>query len=89
MACRCRCRWALRVRLGALDVFRTYELIQQSQYPVVISPGKHANDQMFSFYCVSPSGFQIEIGWGGRPATHQSEYYTGDTYGHKFQRPDA
>ena len=71
------------------DVFRTYELVQQSQYPVVISPGKHANDQMFSFYCVSPSGFQIEIGWGGRPATHQSEYYTGDTYGHKFQRPDA
>ena len=71
------------------DVFRTYELIQQSQYPVVISPGKHANDHMFSFYCLSPSGFQIEIGYGGRPATHQSEYYTGDTYGHHFQRPEA
>ena len=71
------------------DVFRTYELITQSQYPVVITPGKHANDHMFSFYCLSPSGFQIEIGYGGRPATHQSEYYTGDTYGHKFQRPEA
>lgn len=71
------------------DVFRTYELITQSQYPVVITPGKHANDHMFSFYCLSPSGFQIEIGYGGRPATHQSEYYTGDTYGHKLQRPEA
>jgi len=71
------------------DVFRTYELITQSQYPVVITPGKHANDHMFSFYCISPSGFQIEIGTGGRPATHQSEYYTGDTYGHKFQPPGA
>lgn len=69
------------------DVFFTYERISQSQYPVVISPGKHANDHMFSFYCLSPSGFQIEIGWGGRPATHQSEYYTGDTYGHRFQPP--
>lgn len=68
------------------DVFLTYELIHKSDYPVVISPGKHANDHMFSFYCESPSGFQIEIGWGGRPATHQSEYYTGDVYGHHFQR---
>ena len=68
------------------DVFMTYELVRKGGYPIAISPGKHANDQMFSFYCVSPSGFQIEIGWGGRPATHQSEYYTGDTYGHEFNR---
>ena len=71
------------------DVFLTYELIQKSQYPVIISPGKHSNDHMFSFYCVSPSGFQVEVGWGGRDATHQSEYYTGDTYGHKFIPPGA
>jgi hypothetical protein len=25
----------------------------------------------------------IEIGWGARPATHQSEYYQRDTYGHE------
>jgi 2,3-dihydroxyethylbenzene 1,2-dioxygenase len=67
------------------DVFLTYERVKE-KYPIAVSPGKHANDQMFSFYCVSPSGFQIEIGWGGRPATHQSEYYIGDTYGHVFNR---
>jgi hypothetical protein len=73
------------------DVFFTYELVKRSEYPIAVSPGKHANDQMFSFYCISPSGFQIEIGWGGRDATHQSEYYTGDTYGHQpvRRREDA
>jgi 2,3-dihydroxyethylbenzene 1,2-dioxygenase len=68
------------------DVYLTYELVEKSPYPIAITPGKHSNDHMFSFYCVSPSGFQIEVGWGGRPATHQSEYYTGDTYGHHFNR---
>lgn len=27
--------------------------------------GQHANDGMFSFYCRTPSGFEIEYGWGG------------------------
>jgi 2,3-dihydroxybiphenyl 1,2-dioxygenase len=68
------------------DVFMTHDLVQASKYPVLISLGKHANDHMFSFYVASPSGFMIEIGWGGRPATHQSEYYTRDTYGHAFSQ---
>ena len=66
------------------DVYLTYELVKQSGVDIAIMPGKHANDQMFSFYCISPSGFQVEIGWGARPASHQSEYYTGDSYGHQF-----
>ena len=65
------------------DVFHTYERIKQS-HPIVISLGKHANDQMFSFYCASPSGFMVEVGCGARPATFESEYYVRDTYGHRF-----
>ena len=64
------------------DVFYTHERVQASDYPVMISLGKHANDHMFSFYFATPSGWLIEIGTNGRPATHQSEYYTRDTYGH-------
>lgn len=64
------------------DVWLTYELMTKAGVEMAILPGKHANDQMFSFYCISPSGFQVEVGWGARPASHQSEYYTGDTYGH-------
>ena len=66
------------------DVFLTHEKVQASQYPVMISLGKHANDHMFSFYCATPSGWLLEIGTTGRPATHQSEYYTRDMYGHEF-----
>lgn len=66
------------------DVFMTHDLVQASRYPVMISLGKHANDHMFSFYAQTPSGWMVEIGYGGRPATHQSEYYQGDTYGHVF-----
>ena len=28
--------------------------------------GRHTNDLMISFYVVSPSGFNVEYGWGGR-----------------------
>jgi len=65
------------------DVFLTYERVTNSNYPVVVSPGKHANDHMFSFYFASPSQFLIEVGFNARPATHQSEYYVQDTYGHQ------
>ncbi len=65
------------------DVFMTYELVKTSAYPIAIEPGKHANDHTFSFYFLSPSRWMIEIGCGGRPATHQSEYYTRDTHGHE------
>jgi len=27
--------------------------------------GEHSNDRMFSFYVRSPSGFNLEFGWGG------------------------
>jgi 2,3-dihydroxybiphenyl 1,2-dioxygenase len=66
------------------DVFHSHELVQASKYPVMISLGKHANDHMFSFYFATPSEWLIEIGTSGRPATHQSEYYTRDMYGHVF-----
>ena len=33
--------------------------------PIMMGPGHHPNDQMFSFYCVTPSGFGLEFGWGG------------------------
>jgi len=64
------------------DVGLTHDLVRKAKIPVAIQLGKHANDEMFSFYFKTPSGFNIEYGFGGRPATHQSEYYDGDVYGH-------
>ena len=33
--------------------------------PISASLGRHVNDEMLSFYLRSPSGFDIEFGWGG------------------------
>ena len=65
------------------DVMFTYAKVKD-KYPITITPGKHANDQMFSFYCKSPSGFDVEIGYGGEGAKYQSQYHVSDTYGHEF-----
>jgi len=64
------------------DVGLAYDLVKQAGIPVIIEPGSHANDQMYSFYLKNPSGFMSEIGWGGRQPTGQSEYYQGDAFGH-------
>lgn len=64
------------------DVGLTHDLVRQARLPIIIEPGSHANDQMFSFYFKNPSAFLSEIGWGGRSAVHQSEYYQRDAFGH-------
>jgi 2,3-dihydroxyethylbenzene 1,2-dioxygenase len=65
------------------DVGLAYEAVKSAGIPVGIEPGRHANDHMYSFYFINPSGFMSEIGWGARPSTHQSEFYQRDTFGHQ------
>ena len=65
------------------DVGMTYDLVRKNNIPVTITPGKHSNDHMYSFYFRNPSGWMFEYGWGARPATYQSEYFVGDMYGHQ------
>lgn len=67
------------------DIGLAREIVDQHNVPVGVEIGKHANDDMYSFYVVNPSGWMNEMGWGGKPATHQSEYYQRDTYGHAPQ----
>jgi 2,3-dihydroxybiphenyl 1,2-dioxygenase len=64
------------------DVGMTYDLVRKNKIPVTITPGKHSNDHMYSFYFRNPSGWMFEYGWGARPATYQSEYFVEDVYGH-------
>lgn len=67
------------------DLYYTYQLVQKRNLPIGITMGKHSNDHQHSFYFLNPSNWMIELGWGSRPATHQSEYYQEDFYGHEFQ----
>lgn len=46
------------------DVGRAYDRCLDHGVPIVLSLGRHTNDQMMSFYLQTPSTFQIEIGWG-------------------------
>jgi 2,3-dihydroxybiphenyl 1,2-dioxygenase len=71
------------------DVGMAYDLVCKNKIPVTITPGKHSNDHMFSFYFKNPSGWVFEYGWGARAATYQSEYFGGDIYGHVMQASDA
>jgi 2,3-dihydroxybiphenyl 1,2-dioxygenase len=68
------------------DVGSTYYLCQEKKLPIVMSLGRHINDQMLSFYVQSPSGFGIEYGWGGRLVDDATwavqQYRTGSVWGH-------
>lgn len=48
------------------DVGRAHDLVAQAEIPIAMTLGRHTNDEMFSFYVRTPSGFEIEYGSGGR-----------------------
>jgi 2,3-dihydroxybiphenyl 1,2-dioxygenase len=47
------------------DVGMAYDRCVKAGVPIVLELGHHPNDQTFSFYAQSPSGFNFEVGWGG------------------------
>jgi biphenyl-2,3-diol 1,2-dioxygenase len=51
------------------DVGAAYERARESGLTIANGLGKHDNDEMFSFYVVSPAGFQVEVGYGARVVT--------------------
>jgi biphenyl-2,3-diol 1,2-dioxygenase len=55
--------------------------------PISSSLGKHTNDRMTSFYARTPSGFDVEFGWGGievDDATWSPTHYdSGSLWGHR------
>jgi len=55
--------------------------------PIANALGKHENDKMFSFYVVTPAGFQLEFGYGARtidaPWTDDRRYDRISQWGHQ------
>lgn len=70
------------------EVGRAYDVVNATGTPVAMTLGKHTNDEMFSFYVRTPSGFEIEYGSGGRlidtasPWTTE-QYDAMSSWGHK------
>jgi 2,3-dihydroxybiphenyl 1,2-dioxygenase len=58
-----------------------------SGLPIANALGKHDNDKMFSFYVVTPAGFQLEFGHGARtidaPWTDDRRYDRISEWGHQ------
>ncbi|MDX6740784.1 VOC family protein [Actinocorallia sp. A-T 12471] len=48
-----------------LDVGRAYDRCMDAGQQFEMTLGMHPNDRMFSFYVRTPSGFNVEFGWGG------------------------
>ena len=48
------------------DVGSTYYLCQDQGVEISGTIGRHTNDHMMSFYMRTPSGFEVEYGWGAR-----------------------
>jgi biphenyl-2,3-diol 1,2-dioxygenase len=69
------------------DVGATYDLCQDQGVPIARGLGRHTNDHMVSFYMQTPSGFEVEYGWGGRvvdDTTWQVQQHTrGSIWGHR------
>jgi extradiol dioxygenase len=47
------------------DMGRAYDLVQrESEYPLIMTIGRHQADNFLSFYCETPSKFAFEVAWG-------------------------
>ena len=48
------------------DIGQAYDLALREPDMIGTTLGRHTNDEMTSFYSISPSKFMVEYGWGGR-----------------------
>ena len=58
------------------------EIARKKKIKFAMSIGTHANDGALSFYTESPSGWQVELGWGVQSPPPHIQYYTEDVWGH-------
>lgn len=75
------------------DVGRAYDRALDAGVPIANTLGQHPNDGMFSFYARTPSGFDVELGCGGRKvddATWEVRTYDRlSSWGHRPPTPPS
>jgi 3,4-dihydroxy-9,10-secoandrosta-1,3,5(10)-triene-9,17-dione 4,5-dioxygenase len=87
----------IMLEVDDLDVVgRAQDRCLEGRAPLKITLGKHWNDHMISFYAESPSGFDIEYGFGGRRVdqaewtqVHQEGVVGASYWGHRVVLPDG
>jgi 2,3-dihydroxybiphenyl 1,2-dioxygenase len=76
------------LQLESIDpVGRTYDAVTEGAAPLLVTMGRHPNDEMVSFYMANPSNFGVEYGWGARSVDDScwqvQEYDRASLWGHK------
>ncbi|OHV25718.1 hypothetical protein BBK14_21980 [Parafrankia soli] len=56
------------------DVGMAHDLCLDRDIPVALTLGRHTNDRMLSFYIRSPSGFEVEYGWGAETVDDSDQW---------------
>jgi biphenyl-2,3-diol 1,2-dioxygenase len=69
------------------DVGSTYDLVLDQEIQLTRGLGRHTNDHMTSFYMKTPSGFDVEFGWGARTVDDTTwqvqRHEKGSIWGHR------
>jgi len=77
----------LEIEHGSLDdVGRAFDRAQANKVPISISLGRHMNDKAISFYVKNPSGFHLEIAYGGIEVGDDwvpHDFGASDVWGHR------
>lgn len=64
---------------------------KQAGAHILMDLGRHTNDEVVSFYVVTPSGWAVEIGWGSLivddETWHVTHHKEPSIWGHKFNPP--
>ena len=72
---------------GMNDVGATYDLVLDQEMEITRGLGRHTNDHMTSFYMKTPSGFDVEYGWGARTVDDTTwqvqRHEAGSIWGHR------
>jgi len=75
------------------DLSGAFERLRDLGYEMAHEIGQHPNDKEVSFYVITPSGFEIELGWNALTvdeATWATARYNAiSIWGHKPQHPSA
>ena len=69
------------------DLTASYQRVEELGFQMALSVGQHTNDRELSYYAMTPSGFEWEVGWNPivvdeetwEPATHQGISIWGHT----------
>jgi 2,3-dihydroxybiphenyl 1,2-dioxygenase len=82
--------WHFMLETNSIDdVGAAMDIAAKAGVPLATTLGRHSNDQMVSFYVMTPSGFEVEYGWGGRLVDDNTwivqRHDRGTLWGHKPQ----